>query len=294
MIKGEGHRRNPYVDEHGKPRLLRSVVAYADIIGYKNMIDEAEKQRKSEEFLGSLRKALDKSIGDLRYGAEGINGEYNYMLRTFTDNIVIGCPVRGYPASDDAEAEFGYVLIFLGHFQLQMALRGFFLRGAISLGDLYIDNDIVYGSGLVEAHDGEQKLARDPRIILTKSIRKAVSKHLKYYGRVEDSPQYSHLYIDADGQWFLNYLYFLLDDSNDLNVVEFRLFQHKKVVEERLSKYKSQPELWSKYLWIANYHNYFCEVSKNVLKDMSRDLKISLSRFQMKPKLIGRQTKHAK
>ena len=53
--------------------------------------------------------------------------------------------------------------------RLSLANHGFFMRGAISLGDAYVDDVVVYGSAFIEAHDGEVELARDPRIILCTS-----------------------------------------------------------------------------------------------------------------------------
>lgn len=45
--------------------------------------------------------------------------------------------------------------------RLSLANHGFFMRGAISLGDAYVDDVAVYGNAFIEAHDGEVELARD-------------------------------------------------------------------------------------------------------------------------------------
>jgi len=42
-------------------------------------------------------------------------------------------------------------------------------------------------------------------------------------------------------------------------VVGFEEFKkHKEIVESRLREYISEPSIWNKYLWVANYHNWFC------------------------------------
>ena len=54
------------------------------------------------------------------------------------------------------------------------------MRGAISIDNLYIDEHIVYGKGLIDSYLGESQKARDPRIILTETAALAVKQHIKY------------------------------------------------------------------------------------------------------------------
>lgn len=28
--------------------------------------------------------------------------------------------------------------------------------------------------------------------------------------------------------------------------------------------YESNPKIWNKYFWVANYHNYFCDNAKDI------------------------------
>lgn len=168
----------------------------------------------------------------------------------------------------------------LALFQLKMVLSGFFLRGAISIGELYLDDDIIFGNGLLEALKGEQEQARDPRIILTGSALKHVDEHLTYYATLEDSPQYRELYRDADKQIFLNYLECILIAEDEIGPSFEELRRHKTVIEEKLREYVDRPPIWSKYLWVANYHNFFCEQYPHHFDD---SFKIDLGEFQMRP-----------
>jgi hypothetical protein len=65
---------------------------------------------------------------------------------------VIGWPVRG-----DAESELGSIFLNIAYFQLRMATYGFFLRGAIALGDAYVDDVVVLGSAFLEIAKGKSK-----------------------------------------------------------------------------------------------------------------------------------------
>src|SRR5437879_6285601 len=114
-------------------------------------------------------------------------------------NIVMGWPIRS-----DGEAELGSAFSALSWFQFEMVNAGYFIRGAISVGNVYLDDIAVVGGGLIEVYEGESSLARDPRIILTKSAMEAVKEHLNYYGAASGggshAPQNRELLKDADGQ----------------------------------------------------------------------------------------------
>jgi hypothetical protein len=160
-----------------------------------------------------------------------------------------------------------------------MVTAGFFVRGAISIGSIFIDEIAVFGEALNEAYDGEARLARDPRIILTKSAAAAVKEHLEYYRHSEHAPQNRDLLCDADGQFFLNYL----DDTiliapDDAGPQYDTLAVHKQRVEERLTEYQSEPIIWSKYAWVARYHNYFCDVNRTYFDESH---KIDIGKFDL-------------
>lgn len=272
--------RNPYVREDGPPGLRRSVAAFIDILGYTDMVQSAAKASKSEELLRRLHGALRKARTHV--DPEDSNQVVRKLIdkdvsafRAFTDNIVIG-----YPIYDDAESELGNAFSELSYFQMAMSMEGFFVRGGIAIGDLYMDDIAVYGSGLMEAYNAETTLARDPRIVLAQSAQKAVDQHIEYYGRRAHAPQNKDLLKDSDGQYFLDYMGTLIGEEGDVYLNE--LTRHKVRIEEKLVEYRHRPAIWSKYLWAANYHNYFCEHCPGV--DESR--RVDTDDFTLKPARI--------
>jgi hypothetical protein len=251
--------RNPYHADGQPPTLRRSVFAFMDILGYREMIRRLDDAGRSQETLERLHKALDDGRAWLedRYLPPELHEFMKrdlYALKAFTDNIVVGWPVR-----EDAEAELGNALTSTAWFQLQMVLGGFFIRGALSIGSAYVDEIAVFGEALWEAYDGESRVARDPRIVLTKSAIEAVQMHLTYYGDPRRAPHSHAILKDADGQWFVNYLdgtILVAEDEVGPDYDSLKL--HKQIVEERLQEHRSNPAIWSKYAWVAGYHNYFC------------------------------------
>lgn len=276
--------RNPYFTDHEHPELKESIVAFVDILGYKDFIGVAHGNGTAQSRLTKIHGALSAAshqlnefnkIGNL-LEADLRPKKVEYEIRTFTDTIIIG-----YPILDDAEMEMGVIFSELSLFQLEMAIRGFFVRGAISIGDLYIDDMAIFGQGLLDAYNGESKDARDPRIILAKSAEEAVQKHLNFYSSPSDSPQARDLYRDADGMFFLNYLESIFGDELHGPNLDI-LSKHKLAVEAKLIEYRDQPAYWAKYAWSANYHNFFCDQYPSFFGDY----KVDLSQFQMKPARI--------
>lgn len=278
--------RNPFVTNSGRPELKASVVAFVDILGYQALIREAHRNGTAQSLLPQLHDALLAAFRHLNEPEDDENlllsrdvcpQKDPYNICTFTDNIVIGYPIR-----EDAEMELGAMFSQLSLFQLEMVNRGFFVRGAIAIGDLYMDDVTVFGEGLIDAYAGESNDARDPRIILTKSAQKAVMLHVNYYSNPLHSPQARDLYRDADGQHFLNYLESILIAEKEHGPFFDVLASHKTAIEGKLTEYRDQPAYWAKYAWSANYHNFFCDQYCY----FSDEHKIDVSRFQMQPTLI--------
>jgi hypothetical protein len=272
--------RNPYHQDDGSRVVRPSVVVWLDILGFLEMARAAHRDGTENEFLARSYAGLERGRTQWLEQDESYSKD-EYALKSFTDNIVIGWPI-----SDDAETELGGAFRAVAGFQFEMINAGFFIRGAISVGDVYVDDIAVVGGGLIEAYEGESTLARDPRIVLTSSATKAVEQHLKYYGSRSGggahAPQNRDLLKDADGQLFINYL----DDTvlYEYDDPQYEVLnRHKLRISEKLEEYKSRPAIWNKYAWVARYHNYFCDLHSSHFNETH---KIDVGRFELSPSLI--------
>ncbi len=261
--------RNPYI-ANNVPKVQFSVCAYLDILGFKDEIKKSHLNGKSNELLLKLKKSLDKS---LKYLKDKDSKEFgkpfdDWTIKTFTDNIVLGYPIKNFDKtfSDDAEWELGTIIEWLSFFQLEMSLSGFFVRGCVSVGELYIDKNIVFGNALLEAHCGESTLANFPRIVLSPSASKLIEKHVKYYTPTSGAPQNYNILIDEDGLMYLSYLD-LVREMNESDMYNTIIDNHRTVIERKLSKFKSDQKIWNKYSWSANYHNYICDNYEQLSKE---------------------------
>jgi len=247
-------RINPYKDSDGAPRLRRSVAAWLDILGYRDYMKAAfNEEGKGQKELVRLRNALDVAYRDLkeRSNRENPFGDTAPQVRSFTDNLIIGYPIseHGWWAVENLNS----VIYYISFLQAELARKGYFLRGAISVGELYIDEDIVFGPALMEAYQAEQNLAVYPRVILCDSAEME-------YRDPRRERKVSNLLIDSDQHVFVDYLdnTVMIAYPDDRPFTEF-LEGHKTSVVAKLKEFTNKPYIRAKYDWAAIYHNSFCD-----------------------------------
>ena len=244
--------KNPYIAEDRVPRMRKSIVAFIDILGFKALISGSE----AEDALVKVKEAIGVSSKRLKKVYPTINDCDAWVVKMFSDNVAIGFPVI---IRDEGIAEMGIICSRLEEFQYRMISHGFFVRGAVEIGELYMDDEIVFGKALLDAYEAEKSSAVNPRIILGPTAKKEVKRFIDKFGYTH-SPGYL---TDTDSHLFLNYL--------DSVVLEFKeecgrdlkkLFIHKEQVESKLHEFSNKPSVLSKYAWTANYHNYFCDLNR--------------------------------
>jgi hypothetical protein len=273
--------KNPYRTSTDQPWMRQSWVVFLDVLGFTSDVLQATANGTAEELLVRLSRALEEAKRDiipdpndyLRYGIR----DAPYAVKLFTDNIVLGFPIR-----DDGESEFGRMISIVGLFQFSLLKHGFFIRGGITAGRLYMDEDMVFGKGLLDAYEAESKLARDPRIVLAPAAMDVVHHHLAYYAKIAETPHNTSLLVDSDSQMFLNYLFFPLDGEEEISQqFLYDLKCHRDLIQDRLKEFASNPGVWPKYAWAGVYHNFFCSkfanasellIDPNVLSQPPRQL----------------------
>ena len=241
------------------PSLLPTIVCYADILGFRELTECAHRLGEETEFLQKIKSSLAKAY-DIVREAKTLNEQAPsiFDMKVFTDNIVVAQPLHT-PRHKHAEPELGNVLKLFAQVQASLAADGFLLRGAITYGDHYQDNDIAYGKALIEAIDLD-KTGGSPRLVLASSVEPLVSKQLSQYDDHCWAPLYQELLEDQrDGRLFINYLAPAFELVSEGLIDYDLLASHSKIVREGLNLYQSDPHVRVKYEWMARYHNYVCQ-----------------------------------
>jgi hypothetical protein len=237
-----------------------------------------ENKEGSDALLMDFRESLDAALDRLRALLEDPpDSPPSWRYRAFTDNIVLGFPMR----SPDGEGELGSAAVAISEFILALASRGWCVRGGIAFGNMYIDDDIVFGPALLDAYSTEKEIARDPRVAVHQSCRSLIEMHLSYYGDPFTSPHNGYFAIDSDEVLFVNYLYGIkgLEYSED-EMIE-AMTSHAKKTKNSLVEFKDTPTVWSKYSWIARYHNWFATTW-----NLPARLLIPRGEFEQTPRLL--------
>lgn len=251
-----------YFDQSDKPRLVQSYCVFVDFLGFNQQIRDAAERGEEDVIFRRFMNEIEPIIRDTVVPTvmDEIEGfPRTWDAKVFTDNVVLGYGLW----SERGEKEFGSAITTLLEFQYRNALKGFFVRGGWSLGSLFMNQNTVFGTALLDAYHLETKVAKSPRIVLSDTMKDAVFRHMVRYK--EDPPQRYYLLADKDGMLFTNYLYESIVDG-EVQWDELRC--HAGVIRGQLAKFAKCAkceEILAKYEWLAGYHNFFCDlVSKGL------------------------------
>jgi hypothetical protein len=250
--------RRIFHDEDEKPAFEFSVCVFMDVLGFKDLqkhsftTDDAA-LAEFKRFYGVIRSELE-SMNQLR-ACLGTDQPL-WELKAFTDNIALGFPIRGH-VEQHAESEIGRAASSIAGYQLAMAREGYFVRGGLSVGDLFMDEYLAYGPAFLEAYRVESEIARDPRIVVCPETRSLIEKHFTFYSQPQHAPQNKFFLLDSDGQVFVHYLAECFQPWDEgVEIDEESLGIHKQHIEKRLVDFAGNPRIWPKYDWLAKYHDY--------------------------------------
>lgn len=183
------------------------VVAFVDILGFKNMVKDSEKIKDIyESFLIISGSLLGNWYQEASIASPAAVDPLNIPrgsteLSLFSDNFLISVPDDNLPA---------ILALLLSVTQLQNSLlssRGILCRGAIHTGKMIhgespYKGNIIFGPAVTEAYQMEQGVSCYPRVILSEKFLEILRQH-----NVFESYCDKHLIIrDSDGIYSLNYL----------------------------------------------------------------------------------------
>ena len=206
-------------------------VAYLDILGGVNKI-KADTDNKFLNLLNML-------YVDVFNEAQGIfNEDKDIVVKIFSDNILLAIQIE--KESPEKEKRVQRLLNAVSNIYNEALRYGVLLRGAIAVGDLFINEVFVYGNALLDVYKMESKIAIYPRVLVSKEI-------------YELLPHYC--LPSEDGLPFLNN--FLFSFTNEC-------ITHKLRLLKMLKENKKDSKVKQKILWIINKFNEYNRSEKNL------------------------------
>lgn len=161
------------------------IVAFIDILGFRNLVNDESRC----EDIGAILRLPYLIRQDHMAKMLKIKG---VMMTSISDSLVfsIGLEKRG--------AMNKITKILTVFMQALMTQYGLLVRGGLAVGKLYHDNDVVYGPGLVRAHELESRIAVYPRVIMTPADFEC---SIRSCGEISQSILRKTFILDND--WFL-------------------------------------------------------------------------------------------
>lgn len=138
---------------------MNCYIAFIDILGFKKMIGTM----LCSEIYEIYAKRMKKPLSRIYLGHELCFDMSDIKMKVMSDSICF------FVDSSKTNALIGLVLICQSFQEQLLQLQEPILtRGSIVRGDLFAENDIIYGPGFVKAYLMEENNAKYPRIIMTK------------------------------------------------------------------------------------------------------------------------------
>lgn len=225
-------------------------VAFLDILGFKSYLARSSCSEIHAIF-DILRKKTNR---ELNLNGVQIEAFKHIRYTILSDSIIVYID----SSIDDA---FAALLDVCGGLQLSLANREepILLRGGIAKGGLFVENDIIYGEGLVRAYLLESNLSKYPRIIFSGETLAAGEKNTKYMFTQLDGIISCHS-LDEDHFYYVEYLI-----SCSMRTPEaIKYYDRLLALCKSFLDQANDHSLREKYLWLKKKVDYAIKIRVDV------------------------------
>lgn len=221
------------------------------LIAYLDMLGSSEKIKRDGD--NTALNQLDQIYRDVLElpSTEALKFFQSFKIRIFSDNIIVAVKLStGSYSYESKQLEITRLFQFVSYFQF-IALHhyGWFVRGCITVGPLFINERLVWGKALLEAYRIEAEQVIYPRVLITNKVINLLSTPHSYYSE----SGLSNTYQDYDGITALHFLKLYLKEGDAA-----RCLPVQNHLKEELHKHKKNRKILQKIIWTANYYNLTC------------------------------------
>jgi hypothetical protein len=225
--------------------------AFIDILGFRGLIDELEKEKLSPVEIHRVLSAVHVRKQAIR------QQEADLKSQSISDAVALSSAMNaaGLDAICTAAEELSRMLL----------RSGYFARGAITKGRLYHDHSMVFGPALVEAYRLETEVAKFPRIMIPRSVAGDAPGYAEEGTHWKEC--FDNRFIKAtDGPYFLHIFRNQSriakklaeggsqpDASNDARLALLKPM--RTAIQTRYDEASDNPEHFQKVDWFVRYWN---------------------------------------
>ncbi len=227
----------------------KHVILYIDALGSQERYKEKENFGKILKLLNYLKcfentketKTVETKEGD----------SYDEITRTFkaisfSDLLVISSMIEESDEEEICAKIIGIARTYAQIVQPAILDGEFIFRGAMVIGELHHESNIIFGPGLVEAYEMESKRAIHPRVIVAQEIYKKIQKHIQTQSFVPTKNQREELFRqDEDGEYYINFF---------SHIQQLNFNKVNTVIENNIRKIEEKCNKWG---WLKRKLNQF-------------------------------------
>lgn len=227
-------------------------VAFIDVLGFAELVKSSQ-TKKLETYFDIVTKVQN----DMREGSSKIQS------LNISDSIILIAP-RGLSGLKQ-------LLRAVRTIQRKLLYKGILMRGAITLGEVYFDENlnIVIGKGYIRAYLLEKE-AKYPRVIIDPSILKELDTDragfTELFNNEERGISGSYIYHYPysqnvpDDAIFVDYAYSVKPDhtTSDIN---------RKVYDNIKKNLYSDQAIYTKYIWLRDYYIACLSYTSKMIND---------------------------
>lgn len=178
----------------GNMKYENRLILFMDILGFKEIVEHSINDEK-------IIEQVNRAIEQIRVLADSSEYQESQIITQFSDSIVVSYKVDAASSVFDLISSIGFIVI-------NMVMKGYLVRGGVTVGKLYHTNDLLMGPAMNRAYEIESREAIYPRVVIDKSVLAAAGQNRAEfhspYDEIESVSAY--LSVDTDDKIFLEYV----------------------------------------------------------------------------------------
>lgn len=217
------------MQEKGVAEYETRYCAFIDFLGFADAVNSGA--WKPDEVIAAMKKASNV-----------VSGDSDIKVTQFSDSLILS-------ASADEEWSFVSIIWTVRFLILELTAHGVLLRGGITKGEIFHQDNFAFGPAFIRAYRLEQA-AGMPRVILDKDLEKEVLWPSSMDASEKKEFKQESIPTDYDGWRFVDY--FSATHASDFDALEEGLEEHYHRLRVLVNQYSSSanPSLISKYGWL--------------------------------------------
>lgn len=230
-----------------------AVITFLDILGFRERVERSQDATEIARILRRLR--YFSNVGDPE--ETSVEGGYEVTRSiAFSDSVI---RIRFFDTDFSTGALF-HEILNLVHVQGEMAGEDVLLRGGVTIGEVHLDGDMVFGAGFNRAYDLESQFAVSPRIVIGQEAFDALRTDRRLISEdhtAEEDIAYIRRLVTRsdDGLWFVDYLAAMQGELDHPEYFPDYVAGHRAHIVDGATSASVRSRVFQKYLWLAHYLN---------------------------------------